>query len=146
MLEDGAVRVWDSLGIALYLGERCPHIWADDGAARAWSYAAAAQMHSGFGVLRTTCPFRTSPADNSLTPDSALPAELAQLDTLWTDGIKRFGGHYLAGARFSAVDAFYAPVVLRLQNYHLLKTLSPVAQHYAKTVLAHEWVKQWCAG
>lgn len=30
-----------------------------------------------------------------------------------------FGGPYLAGKQFTAVDAFYAPVLFRIQSYQL---------------------------
>jgi len=44
-----------------------------------------------------------------------LEKDLKRVDQLWTEGLERFGGPWLAGTEFGAVDAFYAPVVLRLQ-------------------------------
>ena len=55
VLIDGETCIWDSLAICLYIGGRFPEVWADDAAARAWSYSAAAEMHAGFTVLRSRC-------------------------------------------------------------------------------------------
>lgn len=143
VLEDGQVRVWDSLGIALYLGERCPHIWPRDVAARAWSYAAVAEMHAGFAALRGQCPFRLSSAPAPAVPDAAMQADLARLDELWTQGLQSFGGPWLAGRGWTAADAFYAPVVLRLLHYGLLAQLGPVAQDYAARMANEPWLREW---
>ncbi|CAM5225756.1 glutathione S-transferase [Alishewanella longhuensis] len=63
----------------------------------------------------------------------------------------KFGGPFLAGSQFSAVDAFYAPVAFRLQSYgialservmqyfsHLLAL--PVMQDWYQQALAEPWV------
>jgi glutathione S-transferase len=71
----------------------------------------------------------------------ALQAELARLDALWTQGLTRFGGPFLAGASFSAVDAFYAPVASRIQTYDL--PLGARARGYASMLLQHPAVAEW---
>ena len=65
---------------------------------------------------------------------------LQRIDDLWKDGLLRFGGPFLAGSRFSAVDAFFAPVTTRLQTYGL--TLSDASAAYAARVLDHLGVPQ----
>ena len=49
------LTVWDSLAINEYLAELVPaaKLWPTDRAARAVARSAAAEMHSGFGALRT---------------------------------------------------------------------------------------------
>ena len=47
--------VWDSLAIVEYVAEQYPAVWPKDRRARAYARCAAAEMHSGFGVLRTVC-------------------------------------------------------------------------------------------
>ena len=49
----------------------------------------------------------------------ALERDLERLQALFSDGLSRFGGTFLAGDRFSAVDAFFAPVAFRVQTYGL---------------------------
>ena len=144
-LYDSDLVIWDSLAICLYLGERYPQIWPDDRAARAWSYAVSAEMHAGFPALRTQCNFTVRPAAPITAPDAALTAELERLNALWTEGLTRFGGDYLAGGRFTVADAFYAPVVLRLHHYALAGHLSSAAQDYLARILALPALQAWCA-
>src|SRR5258706_2237956 len=40
LLLDGERKVWDSLGITLYLADRYPQVWPGDEAARAWAMCA----------------------------------------------------------------------------------------------------------
>ncbi|MCE2869461.1 MAG: glutathione S-transferase [Xanthomonadaceae bacterium] len=68
-------------------------------------------------------------------------ADLDRLDALWQDGLTRFGGPFLAGSDFSAVDAFYAPVAFRIQSYGL--PLSDVSQAYAQRLLALAGMRDW---
>lgn len=119
VLIDGDRTVWDSLGILLYLAERYPGVWPADEAARAWAMCAAAEMHGGFAALRNDCTMNVG-VRVSLNPASpALTRQVARLGELWAEGLSRFGGPWLAGADFSAVDAFYAPVAFRVRTYGL---------------------------
>ena len=145
VLHDGDLLIWDSLAICLYLGERYPQIWPDERAARAWAYAASAEMHAGFTALRSQCNFTVRPAAPITVPDTVLAADLDRLNTLWTEGLTRFGGDYLAGGRFTVADAFYAPVVLRLHHYGLADRLSPAARNYLARILALPALQAWCA-
>jgi glutathione S-transferase len=47
----------------------------------------------------------------------------------------------LAGENFSAVDAFFAPVVFRAQTYQLPMTIS--ANNYMETILALPAMRAW---
>ena len=145
VLHDGDLLIWDSLAICLYLGERYPQIWPDERAARAWAYAASAEMHAGFTALRSQCNFTVRPAAPITVPDAVLAADLDRLNTLWSEGLTRFGGDYLAGGRFTVADAFYAPVVLRLHHYALADRLSPAARNYLARILALPALQAWCA-
>lgn len=54
LLQDGDLKVWDSLAICEYLDERFPEhqLWPEDIAARAPARSVSAEMHAGFGALR----------------------------------------------------------------------------------------------
>src|SRR6202044_1737619 len=54
-LVDGGIVVWDSMAIVEYLAERHEGVWPARSDARAWARSAAAEMHSGFGELRSRC-------------------------------------------------------------------------------------------
>ena len=102
-----------------YLAESHSGVWPQQPVARAWARSASAEMHSGFSALRNQCSMNCGLRLqlHALKPD--LMADLDRLDALWQDGLTRFGGPFLAGSDFSAVDAFYAPVAFRIQSYGL---------------------------
>lgn len=140
-LVDGDTTVWDSLAIAEYLAERYPGVWPADPAARTWARCAAAEMHSGFPVLRETCTMNCGIRVRLGEVPAPLQAEFARLDALWSEGLARFGGPFLAGSAFTAVDAFFAPVAFRVQTYEL--PLGPTALAYAQRLLALPAMQAW---
>ena len=142
-LVDGATTVWDSLAIAEYLAEAHATVWPADKAARAWARSAAAEMHSGFGALRETCSMNCGIRVRIGAFSAAVLKDVARVDALWTEGLARFGGPYLAGDRFTAVDAFYAPVAFRCQTYS--PPLSATASQYAARLLALASMRDWYA-
>lgn len=143
-LRDGDTIVWDSLAITEYLAERHPGVWPVDPMARAWARCAAAEMHSGFGVLRThcsmSCGLRVRLADDLL---QALRTDIARIDELWGEGLARFGGPFLAGSALGAVDAFFAPVAFRIQTYQL--AMGEKAAAYAQRLLELPAMQRWYA-
>ncbi|MFC0269515.1 glutathione S-transferase family protein [Kushneria aurantia] len=142
-LHDGDQVIWESLAIVEYLAESAPAIWPADPAARSWARSACAEMHAGFAALRDECSMNCALRIDLGTPSTALERDLQRLDALWQEGLTRFGGPWLAGERFSAVDAFYAPVAVRLHGYGL--ALGDAAMAYAERLLAHPAVAQWIA-
>lgn len=142
-LRDGEITVWDSLAIAEYLAERHPGVWPVDPAARAWARSAAAEMHSGFPALRSMCTMNCGIRVRIDAPDEALRKDVARLGELWNEGLTRFGGPFLAGATFGAVDAFYAPVAFRIQSYGL--SLDAVSMAYAQRLLELPAMRDWYA-
>ncbi len=142
-LVDGDTVIWDSLAITEYVGEEHPRVWPEDRRARAWARSAAAEMHSGFGELRSRCAMSVGVrvALHEVTP--ALRRDLDRMAALWQDGLRRFGGPFLAGARFTAADAFFAPVAFRAQTYGL--TLGAEPDAYASRLLALPSLRRWQA-
>src|SRR5690606_25294921 len=55
VLMDEGFAVWDTLAIAEYLAERFPEkqLWPAEARARAMARSVCAEMHSGFGALRS---------------------------------------------------------------------------------------------
>jgi glutathione S-transferase len=142
-LVDGESAVWDSLAIAEYLAERHGEVWPRDPAARAWARCAAAEMHSGFAELRNRCSMSCGVRARLKERPPALERDLERLQALFDDGLARFGGTFLAGARFSAVDAFFAPVAFRVQTYDL--QLGADATAYLGRLLGLPAMKAWYA-
>jgi glutathione S-transferase len=142
-LVDGDTVVWDSLAIAEYLAERHDVVWPAHAGARAWARSAAAEMHSGFSELRNRCSMSCGIRIRLNEYPVALERDIARLSVLWNEGLRRFGGPFLAGRAFTAVDAFYTPVAFRIQSYDL--TLDPNAVAYAARLLETRALREWYA-
>ena len=142
-LVDGGTVVWVSLSIVEYLAERHPGVWPADAAARTWARSAAAEMHSGFSELRKQCSMSCGVLIRLSHFSEALVHDVARLSVLWGDGLHRFGGPFLAGSAFTAVDAFFAPVAFRIRSYSLALEL-PAAEYGAR-LLAQQGMQEWYA-
>ncbi len=142
VLEDGELRVWDSLAIVEYLAERFADQpwWPREVAARARARSLCAAMHSGFAALREHLPMNISARLPGHGLNPAVERDIAQMLALWRDALQRSGGPFLFGA-FSLADAFYAPVCTRFDTYR--PPLPDWAWDYVQTVLAHPAVAQW---
>ena len=140
-LHDDKRVVWDSLAIAEYLADRHPGVWPTDADARAWARCAAAEMHSGFAALRNTCSMNCGIRVQLHARPEALQKDLDRLQELWLEGLQRFGGPFLAGKSFGAVDAFFSPVAFRVQSYGL--QLAPPAMQYVQRLLSLPSMRQW---
>ncbi len=143
VLLDGEQSIWDSLAIVEYLAERHPAVWPQDVRARAWARSAAAEMHSGFSTLRTICAMNCGLRIALHEVNAPLTQELERIAELWADGLTRFGGPWLAGETFTAVDAFFAPVAFRMQSYGL--SLGETSDAYVRRLLALPAMQQWYA-
>ena len=143
-LIDGALGIWDSFAIVEYLNEKHPKagLWPSDPAARAFARSAVAEMHSGFGALRSHMPMdlQANAPGKGHVPDAL--ADAARVQAIWRECRTRFGadGPYLFGA-FSAADCFYAPVVFRFLSYGV--PLDATAKAYCDSVRAHPSVAKW---
>lgn len=140
-LHDEGTVVWDSLAIAEYLAERHPAVWPADPVARAWARSASAEMHSGLSTLRNVCTMNCGIRVKLDPVTPALRADVERIDALWTEGRERFGGPFLAGPAFTAVDAFFAPVAFRVQSYE--PPLSAASREYAQRLLDLAPMREW---
>lgn len=140
-LEDDGWKVWDTLAITEYLAERHSAVWPSESRARAWARSAAAEMHSSFGALRNDCGMCCGVRVELKPRSTALKHDLFRLNDLWNDGLARFGGPFLAGEHFTAVDAFYAPVAFRAQTYGL--AFEGAAARYPSLLLGLPPMREW---
>jgi glutathione S-transferase len=149
LVEDDGFTVWDTLAIAEYLADRHPEhaIWPREPRARARARSLCAEMHAGFSRLRNACPmnieaFFPDIGQKLWAEDEALRADVARLDAAWSEALAASGGVFLFGG-FGAVDAFFAPVAVRLSRFGL--PLSERAAAYRDALLAHPAVEDWIA-
>ena len=141
VLTDGNVTVWDSLSIVEYLAERHPRVWPAHAAVRAGARSAAAEMHSGFMGLRSNCTMNCGIRVVLKDRPAALQADIARFSEIWNEGLSRWGGPFLAGGRFTAVDAFFAPLAFRVQTYGL--ELDPRSTEYVALLLRQPPMQEW---
>ena len=139
LLHEGRT-IYDSLGIALYLGDRHDGVWPADADARAWAQCATCEMHSGFAALRNDCTMNVGVRVQPKPMSDALKANVARIRELFEEGLARFGGPWLAGEAFSAVDAFFAPVAFRIRTYGLDVG---AGQAWVDHMLAHPAMREW---
>lgn len=149
VLIDGDLVVWDSLAIAEYLAERFPDkpLWPRDAKARARARSICAEMHAGFGALRSHLPMNIEAAlpavgERVLAEQPAVRDELARLIGMWTALLEAHGGPLLFG-EFGIADAYFAPVVMRLATYAV--ALPPLIEAYARRVRELPGVAAWVA-
>lgn len=141
--DDGSdIVVWDSLAITEYIADEYPQVWPENKNAKAWARCAAAEMHSGFHHLRSICTNNIGlRIDVSAHKSSGLLKDVKRIEQLWGEGLEVFGGPFLAGEKFSAVDAFFAPVVFRFQTYRI--ELGEKAKRYCEFMRGLEAMQSW---
>jgi glutathione S-transferase len=140
-LYDAERAVWDSLAICEYLAQFNDRVWPREIGARTWARCVSAEMHSGFSTLRNICAMSVGVRINLFERPSALLNDVERLDEIFSEGLNRFGGPFLAGATFSAADAFFAPVAFRVTTFDL--DLSETGLAYCERILALESMKLW---
>jgi glutathione S-transferase len=148
-IRGGERRVWDSLGITLYLAERHPGVWPAYEEARAFAQAVVAEMHGGFAHLRNDCTMNVGVRVTPRPMSPGLARNVARVRELIEEGLDRFGGPWLAGPEVTAADAFYAPVAFRVRTYGLdvgrgqawveRVIAHPAMQYWEKQALAETW-------
>jgi glutathione S-transferase len=97
-------------------------------------------MHGGFAALRNDCTMNVGVRVKPVPMRAALIRDVARLREIFEQGLARFGGPWLAGARFGAIDAFFAPVAFRIRTYGLNVG---GGQAWVDHVLAHPAMQDW---
>jgi len=146
VLQMGELTVWDTLAIAETVAERWPdkQLWPADADARAHARSICAEMHAGFGMLRSCMPMNCRAMGRKVSLPDALSDEIDRIIEIWSTCEHRFGGDngWLFGA-FSVADAMFAPVVLRFRTYGI--NLPESACLYPRRLLQSEAMQEWLA-
>ncbi|HEX9708222.1 MAG TPA: glutathione S-transferase family protein [Steroidobacteraceae bacterium] len=143
VLIHGERRIWESLAICEYASELADgRGWPAEAALRATARSVATEIHTGFQALRSSCPMNARATGRRVPMTPPLERDLRRIDAIWSGCRRDYGerGPYLFGA-FSAADAMYAPVVLRVRSYGL--PLSELATRYLETMLADDHLCDW---
>ncbi len=158
---DQKISVWDTLAIAMHIndyftdsdiwtGERKSNTKAQSAQQTrinsAYCQSIVAEMHSGLMGIRSEMPMNIR-ATAKITPSSACLADIARIEDIFADCLKgRAKDSHLFG-EFSAADAFFAPVVLRLQTYAAASNieLRPTTKQYCQKMLNNTHLQAWIA-
>lgn len=138
--------VFDTLAIAETLNERHPEagMWPTNSGARAFARSITAEMHAGFGALRSDCTMNLRHCYPDYSPSDAVQADVKRIELLWELARRDYGagGPWLFG-EYSIADVFYAPVATRIATYSL--PVGDIAADYVRNHLADETFRQWRA-
>jgi glutathione S-transferase len=143
ILIDGDVTVWETLAIMEYVGDAYgAQVWPAEPKARAMARSVATEMHAGFQGLRSNCPMNLGKKYAWKDRGDAVAKDVARFGEIVRQARERFGqgGPFLFGP-FSAADAMYAPLAMRLDTYSI--PLDPTTQAYVDAVLALPAFREW---
>jgi glutathione S-transferase len=144
VLLNGPEKIWDSLAICEYAAEtlKLPAAWPADASLKFQARSLACEMHSSFPDLRSELPMdcRRPPGPQGFS--SAAAADIARIREIWKAcrSAHARNGDWLFG-KFGIVDAFFAPVVLRLHTYAV--PVDGVERDYMNTVLHLPALREW---
>ena len=151
LLVDGDIKVWDTLSITEYLAETNPgkKLWPESPAQRAHARSICAEMHGGFQALRSACGMNIE-ADLSVQgaiiwrDNADVRVAVQRIVDMWSELLAANAGSHPDGmlfGRFTAADAYYAPVVMRFATYAL--PVPEAIRGYMQRVQALPGVKAW---
>jgi len=137
------LHIWESLAITEFLAEHAPagSVWPQAAAPRAIARALTAEMHAGFPALRKACWMDIRGRHDTPEMTDTLKADIARMLDLWKTTRETYGadGPFLFG-KWSAADAFYAPIVTRFRTWNL--PLDDNGRAYSEAVFADPAMQQ----
>lgn len=141
-LTHDAIKVWDTLAIAEFLGETLPdaRLLPADRAARSWCRSVSGEMHSGFANLRSALPMNLKARHPGFKVWAGAQLDIDRVVAIWRECLTASGGPFLFG-EVSMADAMYAPVCTRFATYDV--ALDPVCAAYRDQILKLPFMLEW---
>jgi len=110
---------------------------------RAIARSVSAEMHSGFGALRSEMPMNIR-ASRLVQPSDQCLLDIARVDEIWSIYAREnSNGDLRLFGEFGISDCMFAPVVMRFKTYQ--PELSNKAIAYMNSMLEHPALMQWIA-
>ena len=151
------ITVWDTLAIAMHINDYFTNVDVWTGLVKsetksntsirinsAYCQSIVAEMHSGLMGIRSEMPMNIR-ATAKIQPSNACLNDICRIEEIFADCLKnRSKDSYLFGP-FTAADAFFAPVVLRLQTYADASdiVLKSTTKQYCETMLNNSHIQAW---
>ena len=144
VLIECGIAIWDSLAICERIAELAPskELWPKAALDRAIARSYVAEMHSSFQALRSQLSMDVSLRMSIKHLTGGTIDDINRVLTLWASALDNYKSRFLFGDSFGIVDAFYAPVVLRLQSYGI-KIESDKILSYIEQVLSYPHLADW---
>jgi glutathione S-transferase len=143
ILIDGVAKIWESIAILVYLGDKFPEfgLWPKDAEARAHALSISSEMHAGFVNLRRACPMNLR-RKQKIALTAEVKADVQRITKMWNEARKKYGkgGDFLFGG-FSAADCMYAPVATRIRSYEI--PVDKVSAAYVDAIYALPAFRKW---
>lgn len=138
-LHHNGLIIWDSLSIAEYLNEIFPekNLLPENPRSRAMARSICAEIHSGFADLRSEMSMDMK-LKTKKEPNEKVRADIDRVLEIWKNCAPE-KNKFLFG-NFSAVDAFFAPIVSRFETYSV--SLGEL-ENYADTIRNMPLYKEW---
>ena len=144
-LPDGIV-IAETMAIAETIAERHPEarLWPQDPTERALARWMTAEMHAGFGALRSHCAMNLRVAYSDCAPSADVLKDLERIEMLWSQALGKHAakGPWLFGD-WSIADAFFAPVAARIAGHSL--PVSAKAATYVEAQITDPDFRRWRA-
>src|SRR4029078_6200972 len=84
--------------------------------------------------MRSALPMNLKVRHKSFKIWAGAQPDIERVFTIWREGLARYGGPFLFGARRTMADAMFAPVVTRFVTYAV--AMDAACSAYAKTIVA----------
>jgi glutathione S-transferase len=144
VLQDEALKIWDSLAICEYVNDQYLEnkAWPQAPGTRATARSICAEMHSGFFAIRAEMPMNCRRAPRAIDLSAPAQLEIKRIIAIFNQCLVDNGeeNSFLFG-EFSIADAFFMPIVIRFTSYQI--TIPEVVQHYFTKMLALEAYQPW---
>jgi len=137
--------VQDTLAMGETLHEENPQagLLPTDPAQRALARGMVAEMHSGFGALRSACPMNLEHSWQDFEPNADVQKDVARIEALWAMAFEMSRSDTWLFGTYTLADVFYAPIAARLAGYGI--KIGDQAQGYVMRHLNHDLFQEWRA-
>ena len=144
-LRHDGLTIWNNLAIGEYLHEVRPEagLLPPERDRRARCRSISGEMSASFAPLRSALPMNLRGSFPDFRVWSRAQADIDRIAAIWRDCLDAYGGPYLIGERPCMADAMFAPVVTRLETYHV--PVDETCRRFCDTILAMPAMVEWYA-